>query len=170
MDLLRDEADRVQQAWGAKRYMMGHVEIRALNWDASCRRRDLDAGKILADHVGECVKLLPGCTVYVWNDMFDPYHNAVANYHLVRGDLKGAWEGLSKDVIIMNWNWGERDKSLRFFAERGHRQVIAGPDTPESARDWLASAADVKGIVGIMYTTFNNDYTNMEAFAKACQE
>ena len=37
-------------------------------------------------------------TIYVWNDMFDPFHNAVNDYYLVRGDLKGSWEGLPKDV------------------------------------------------------------------------
>ena len=56
----------------------------------------------------------------VWNDMFDPFHNAVKGpYYLVNGPWSGSWEGLSKDVLVMNWNHGKRDQSLKFFADRG---------------------------------------------------
>jgi hypothetical protein len=171
-ELLADEARRVREALGAKGYMMSHDEIRTLNWDESCRRRNLDAGAILAENARECVKLLEGATAYVWSDMFDPHHNAHKDYYLVRGDLAGSWEGLPKDVVIVNWNFGERDKSLAFFAGRGHRQVIAGYyDGPvEQVKRWLASAAKVKGVVGVMYTTWRNDYDGIEAFARACRE
>src|ERR1051326_6353865 len=29
----------------------------------------------------------------VWSGMFDPFHNAVKDYYLVRDDLTGSWEG-----------------------------------------------------------------------------
>jgi hypothetical protein len=172
MELLRDEARRMREAWGTKGYMMSHDEIRTLNWDASCQARKLDAGKILAENVRDSTRLLEGSTAYVWSDMFDPHHNAHKDYYLVRGDFAGSWEGLERDVIIMNWNYGKRDASLKFFSDRGHRQVIAGYyDGPVAqAKDWLASAARVKGVLGIMYTTWQNNYENIEAFAKACRE
>jgi hypothetical protein len=76
--------------------------------------------------VKRCADLLKPHRVYAWNDMFDPYHNAVKGpYYLVNGDLTGSWEGLGNDVVIMNWNEGQRDKSLKFFAGRSHKQVIA---------------------------------------------
>lgn len=172
LELLRDEARRVKAAFGAKGYMMSHDEFRSMNTDESCSRRNLDAGALLADNARECVKLLEGSSIYVWNDMFDPYHNAVNNYYLVRGDLKGSWEGLPRDVIIVNWHFGARDKNLPFFADRGHRQVIAGyyDGPPEQVRDWRKSAAKVKGIVGIMYTTWRNDFSHLEEFAKYARE
>ncbi len=172
LDLLRDEARRVREAWGAKGYMMSHDEFRCHNQDDACRRRNLDAGALLADNARFCAKLLEGSTVYVWNDMFDPHHNAVKDYYLVRGDFAGSWEGLDKGVVIVNWHHGARDKSLPFWADRGHRQVIAGfYDGPlENAREWMRSAAKVKGIVGVMYTTWNQDYSKLEEFAKAVRE
>jgi len=172
MDLLRDEARRVRELWGTKGYMMSHDEFRTMNQDDACRRRALDAGPLLADNARECVKLLAGSTVYVWNDMFDPFHNAVDKYYLVRGDFKGSWEGLDKDVVIVNWHFGAREKSLPFFADRGHRQVIAGYyDGPVAqVKEWLKSAAKVKGVAGVMYTTWQNDYSQLEAFAKAARE
>ena len=97
MDLIRDQVRRMKAAWGAKGYMMGHDEIRAMNWDETCRKRNLTPGQILADNVRECAKLLSGSTVYVWDDMFDPYSNAgQSNYYFVRGNMTGSWEGLDK--------------------------------------------------------------------------
>jgi hypothetical protein len=104
--------------------------------------------------------------------MFDPYHNAVKDYYLVRGDLAGSWEGLDPSVTIMNWNFGKRDQSLKFFADRGHKQIIAGyyDDEPAQVKEWLKSAAKVKGVVGVMYTTWQNKYGDMETFARLVKE
>jgi len=33
-------------------------------------------------------------------------------------------------------------------------------------RPWLADAAKVKGIVGVMYTTWQNKYSDLEKFAE----
>lgn len=172
MELLADEANRVTAAWGTKAYMMQHDEIRTLNWDASCQERRLDAGAILADNARACVKLLNGAEVYVWSDMFDPFHNAVKDYYLVRGDLAGSWEGLDKSVTIVNWNFEKRDESLTFFADRGHRQVIAGYYDGEVAQvtKWLQSAANVPGVAGVMYTTWRHNYADLEAFARTCRK
>jgi hypothetical protein len=67
----------------------------------------------------------------------------------------------------MNWNFGQRDESLAFFAKRGHPQVIAGYyDGPlEDVRAWLDSAAKVKDVKGFMYTTWRNDYSKLEEVA-----
>ena len=103
-------------------------------------------------------------------DMFDPFHNAVKGpYYLVNGPWTGAWEGLDKDVVVMNWNHDKRKESLKFFADRGHKQIIAGYyDDPSlrSTREWLESTGDEKSVIGYMYTTWQRDYSQMEAFAK----
>ena len=170
--LMADEARRVRAAWQAPGYMMGHDEIRILNQDDACRKRGGDAGAILAENVRFCSGLLTGATVYAWNDMFDPHHNARKDYYLVRGDLAGSWEGLEKSVVVVNWNAGERDKSLRFFSGRGHRQVIAGyyDGTVDGIKGWLDSADKVEGVIAVMYTTWQNRYEDLEAFARVCRE
>jgi hypothetical protein len=157
MELLADEAKRVKAAFGTRGYMMSHDEVRTLNWDEACTKRNLDAGQILADNVKQCTKLLEGSAVYVWSDMFDPHHNAVTkDYYLVRGSLAGSWEGLDPSVVIMNWNYGKRDQSLKFFADRGHKQVIAGyyDHDVKQVDKWLESADKVQGVAGVMYTTW----------------
>jgi hypothetical protein len=172
VELLRDQARRMHAAWGAKGYMMSHDEVRVLNWCAACQRRNLDAGAMLADNVKTCARILreinPGGRIYVWSDMFDPHHNARKDYYLVRGDLSGSWEGLDKEVIIVAWNYEKRDASLKWFADRGHRQVIAGyyDHKPEQIRDWLTAAKYMPGVVGVMYTTWQSKYDELERFAQ----
>jgi hypothetical protein len=170
--LLEHQAREVQNAWGAHSYLMAHDEWRVLGWDESCRRRGLDAGVIVADNARKCVGWLravnPDARVLVWSDMFDPHHNAVNNYYLVRGDLRGAWEGLDKKVTIMNWNFGKRGESLKFFSERGHQQVLACyyDAGPEQIGKWLEAARGVAGVVGVMYTTWQRNFGDLESFAR----
>ncbi len=173
-ELLRDQAQRVHKLWGAKGYMMSHDEVRLLNHCDACRKRGLTPGQILADNVKRCIGILrevnPDGRIHVWSDMFDPNHNAVAkDYYLVNGDLSGSWAGLDKDVIILPWHYGKREESMKFFAGRGHRQVLAGyyDAKPERIRDWLAAARGLDGVAGVMYTTWKNNYADLEAFAKA---
>lgn len=172
-DLLADQAQRMTPLWGAGAYMMSHDEIRVAGWDAACAATKLPPGKVLAENVRRCVKLLEGHRTYVWNDMFDPHHNAVPGpYYLVNGDLTGSWEGLRPETVIMNWNEGQREQSLKFFADRGHKQVIATYyDDPslESTRRWLATAKGHPGVEGFMYTTWQNNYDHIEKFAALCR-
>lgn len=98
--------------------------------------------------------------------MFDPHHNAVDNYYLVNGDLSGSWNGLDKAVVIMNWNFGVRAESLKFFAERGHKQVLAGfyDADAEQIGKWLDTVRknNVPNVLGVMYTTWQQDYSQLK--------
>jgi len=176
MELLRDQARRVHEAFGAKGYFMEHDEMRIFNWDAASERRHLDAGPLLAAHVKACIKILrdvnPGGDIYAWSDMYDPHHNAVKNYYLVKGSIVGSWEGLDREVIIADWNFEHRDESLKWFADRGHRLMIAGYyDAPlDDLRAWLDSAVKVPSAQAVMYTTWQNNFADIEKFAAAVKE
>lgn len=176
IELLRDQARRMHAAWGAKGYFMSHDEIRVMNWCDACQKRQLGAGAMLADNVRTCLGILrevnPGGNIYVWSDMFDPNHNAHPNYYLVRGDLTGSWEGLDKNVIVVPWYFEQRAASLKFFADRGHRQLIAGYyDSPvDKLRDWLNSAKPYAGIQGAMYTTWQRQFSDLEKFSGIVNE
>jgi hypothetical protein len=172
LELLKDEARRIKQAFSNRAWFLSHDEIRVLNQDVSCQRRRLDAGRILAANAIDCVTIVrqldPKAELYVWSDMFDPNHNAHADYYLVRGDLAGSWAGVDAGVVIANWNFEKCDASLAFFAERGHRQLVAGYyDGPlEQVGRWLASAKRVKGVGAFMYTTWQSRYDDLERFAE----
>jgi hypothetical protein len=170
--LLKDQARRVQSLWQAETTMMSHDEWRVLGWDAACQSRQLSPGQLAADNVRSCTEILraaaPRSRIAVWNDMFDPHHNALDRYYLVNGSLAKSWVGLDPATVIVNWNGGHAAESLRFFAGRGHQQIIAGYYDAEVAaiRPWLAAAKGVDGVIGTMFTTWQQNYTDLEAFAR----
>jgi hypothetical protein len=157
-------------------FFLGHDEMRHMNSCASCAAKGLTAGQLLASHVDRAISVVrsahPGARIHVWSDMFDPRHNAHADYYMVSGDIAGSWEGIGPDVVIMNWNLGNAD-SLKFFASRGHPQIISGyydsGNGTDSATRELTAAKGVAGVQGMMYTTWQNDYAQLEAYANAAR-
>ncbi len=175
-DVLRDQAKRIDALFHAKRYFMEHDEIRVMGWDDASMKTGLDSGAILAANMRTCIGIMkdvaPAATLYVWSDMFDPNHNAHDNYYLVRGNLAGSWEGLDPDVVIANWNSDHADKSLPWFAQHGHHQLLAGyyDSDPKAITDWLNAARSVPNIDAVMYTTWENNYADLEKFAQLVRD
>lgn len=171
--IMEDEARRVVDLFQPRSLFWSHDEIRVGGWCDACQKRGLTPGQILAENLRACTriqqKLLPGSTAYVWSDMVDPHHNAVAGYYLTNGTLVESWRGLPKNTVIVNWNSGKAKESLPFFAGLGHKQVLAGYyDGPvESIKGWKAEAVKSGSLKGIMYTTWVGDYSNLERFAAA---
>ena len=179
--LLRWQIEQVHKHLQPDGYFLQHDEIRVQGWDESCRRSGKTPGELLAENFAKCVELVraedPGKPIYVWSDMFDPTHNAqkTGRYYLVKGDgpWYGSWRGLDKNVVVVNWNSAadKRAASLRHFADLGNRQILAGYyDGPVDAiRGWLKDAQPLPGIIGVMYTTWQQQYKDLEAFAAQLQ-
>ena len=163
--------------------LMGYDEMRQMNSCGSCRAMHMSAGQLLAWSTGHSVQMyksvMPGTQLYVWNDMFDPYHNAVKHYYNVEGDLAGSWKGIPAEVSVVNWNLGSLKKSLRWFSGQSfrqptpHKQIVAGyydtGDGASAARTELREASGVPGVEGLMYTTWKDDYSQLEPFADAAR-
>lgn len=171
-DLLRDQIVRANQRLHPRGFFLSHDEVRIANWCQTCRKRNLTPGQILADNLRRCVAMVrqvsPNARVFVWSDMFDPYHNAHDDYFLVNGTWAGSWEGLPRDVVVVNWNFNKRQQSLSWFAGRGNAQVLAGyrDGAPERIRAWLEDSSSVPRVTGVMFTTWRGRYANLEAFAQ----
>jgi hypothetical protein len=152
-----------------------HDEMRHMNSCESCRRMHKTAGELLAWSLQGLVASLPPARFYIWSDMFDPWHNALPHFYYVEGDLRGSWEGLPRSVTVMNWNAVHRRASLHWFAERGNPQVIAGyydptdRDGERAARTELFEANGIRGIRGVMYTTWRDDYSQLENYARGAR-
>lgn len=164
--LLRQQIMAIRAALHPQAYMMDFDEIRVMDW-ANSGPPGLAPGQELAACAHFCTGLLDHARAYVWSDMFDPYHNAHAHYFLVHGSLTGSWKGLDKRVVIVNWNFQHRQKSLHFFSARGYQQIIAGYyDAPlKKLRLWMTAARKVQGVRGYMYTTWRGDYKKLKRFA-----
>jgi hypothetical protein len=140
----------------------------------------MTAGQLLAWNVEQTAQTLmgvwgAGTKFYFWDDMFNPFHNAVAGYYDVEGDLTGSWQGLPPGTTIMQWNLGDLKNSLAFFSGSDPRQphamqqIIAGyydsGDGAKAAIDELTAAMGIKGVVGLMYTSWEDDYSQLQAYA-----
>lgn len=174
--ILADQVKRVNDLFAPKTWFLSHDEIRVTGWDKDAVGSKKSPGERLAANVRRCVEIVraasPKARAAVWSDMFDPYHNAVDNYYLVNGSWKGSWEGLSKDMIIANWNSGKAAQSLKLFADRGHPQVLSGFYDSAGLKgftNWDAAAKGVPGVVGFMYTTWRSDFNQLEAYGRAMQ-
>lgn len=178
--LLKWQIEQVHEHMDPDGYFMSHDEIRQGGWDGDCRNSGKTTAELLGDNVAFCVQTIretaPGKPIAVWSDMFDPVHNAKPTdfYYLLKasGPWSRAWEKLPEDVIIANWNSDVtlRKTSLKHFSDRGNPQILAGyydADSVEAIRPWMRDAAAVDGNFGVMYTTWQNRYEHLEAFAEA---
>ena len=164
--------------------MMGYDEMRQMNTSPGEKALGLTAGQLLAQNASQLIAKLhasgsgdPSAPLFTWSDMFDPNHNAVNNYYYVdgtigaSGTIPGSWAGLTRDVTIMNWM--RTKASLQFFANLGNPQIISGyydgGNGTTAATNELATAGTIAGIRGLMYTTWQGDYSQMVAYANAAK-
>jgi hypothetical protein len=169
----RDEVKRTDELLHPAAFFMSHDELRVMNQCASCRSKNMTPGELLAWNVRQAAQIIrdvrPDAEIWVWSDMFDPIHNAVEHYYAVNGSLLGSWKGLDKDVGIVNWHGGLKGKNCKFFADLGLRQILSGyydhDEDGSAISAWLANTESVPGIVGAMYTTWEDKYGAIEKWA-----
>lgn len=172
-DVVADQVRRVEELLAPKTYFLSHDEIRLANWCQACQKEGRSASELLAENVWRTVAVIrdvnPDAQLCVWSDMFDPHHNARDDFYLVNGDLTGSWEGLPQEMVIVNWNSGKPRESLPFFGKRGHEQILAGfyDHNPKAIANWLRAGEGTTGVTGVMYTTWQRDFSKLEEFAQA---
>lgn len=127
-------------------YFTNHDEIRMMGWDPDCLSHG-STGGALAYNIDACYGILhsldPTKPIWTWNDMFDPYHNALV-YPIYQnaGGHAGSWVGLNTNIGIVNWNYGmalvdtsntasaggieQYKRSMDFFQSLGLKQIVAG--------------------------------------------
>jgi hypothetical protein len=132
-------------------------------------------GRNMGELLGECVTKqaailrnhIPSVEIYIWSDMFDPNHNAHANYYLVDGDFTDSWKHVPKNLIMAVWGGEPREASLRFFADQGFRTLVAcyydAPDLKD-VENWLQLARQTRKVRGVMYTPWEKKYDLLADF------
>lgn len=170
----RKEVAEANDLYHPAAFFMIHDEMRVMNQCALCQSMKMTPGELLAWNVRKAAQIIrdvrPDAEVWVWSDMFDPMHNAVDHYYAVNGSLAGSWGGLDKGIGIVNWHGGLQGKNCRFFADMGLKQILSGyydsDDDGAAITTWLANTRDIPGIVGAMYTTWEDKYGAMDAWAQ----
>ena len=178
-EILELEIKEVQRLWRPEGLMLNYDEIRVAGWEPKPDKKDQTPGELLAEHFKQAYDLFfndtPTTEIYTWSDMFTPYHNArpfaaKGYYYLVDGNWDGSWEGLPEDVTIMNW-YSPDQRTMKFFADRGHKQVLCGYYDGRSSQRmkdniarWKKVSEEIPGVLGFMYTTWRRDYDNLQDY------
>lgn len=165
--------------------MLAFDEMGAINWDPACGVMSStisgQAGRYLAEKVigpteAMIKAMYPDKRIIIWNDMFDPYHNAkVVQYQASNGSFTtpvGSWEGIHDGTIISNWYNAGNTNNFKFWSglDRTHNQprrftqIIGGfYDTNSLSidtqwRDLLAQAEreGVTDVKGYLYQSYRN--------------
>ncbi|CAE8734175.1 unnamed protein product [Polarella glacialis] len=152
-EYMRQNSEAVAKNYNWAGFLMSYDEIRQLRTDAAETEQFATPGQLLAWHVANATRTVrsgarnnPTAQIYVWDDMFSPFHNAgyagspEDAYFLANGSLRGSWEGLvPKENTVLSW--GPCDEAeeptpgeppcrfrrgLEFFAGRGLQQMIGG--------------------------------------------
>ncbi len=155
-------------------FLMSHDELRVVNQCLLCQSKHMTPGQLLAWNVHKAAQIIrdirPDAGIWVWNDMFDPLHNAVDHFYAVNGPLKGSWLGLDKDVGIVNWHGGLLGKNAKFFADLGLKQILSGyydgDEDGAAITKWIDNTRTIPGIDGAMYTTWEDRYDAMDRWAQ----
>jgi hypothetical protein len=170
-ELLQKDLEGINTMLHPTTFFMYDDEVRIANWDESCLKRNLTPGQQLAEKVRWSVaairELNPEADIWDWSDMFCPLENATDDICLVNGSWAESWEGLEPSVGIANWGNHLEGKNLKWFADRGHRQLLAGyyDGGGYPIQKWLKAGEGLSGIVGAMYTTWIDKYDDLEIFA-----
>jgi hypothetical protein len=181
-------------------FFMGYDELRIIDNCNGCKAAGTPGQVLAANIQSMTDALVgangvrPGARAYVWSDMFDKFHNAHDDYYFVDGDLAGSWKGVEAGVILFNWHPvgdvlqtspSDLNASLKFFAgvtpdqPVPHRQIISGYYDPAindpmrgclAAQAEMAKAMGVPGILGMMYTTWADDYSQLENYANCARQ
>jgi len=169
----REEVKIANDRYHPAAFLMSHDEMRVMNQCGLCQSQKLTPGELLAGNVRKAAQIIrelrPDAEIWVWSDMFDPLHNAVDQYYAVNGSLKGSWKGLDKGIGIVNWHGGLKGKNCQFFADLGLNQILSGyydgDEDGAAIAEWRVNTKSVPGIVGAMYTTWEDKYGAMDAWA-----
>jgi len=175
-DILEDTIRRLNRLLDSPKYWwLGYDELRTGGGCRLCKASGKTPGQLLAEHVRRVSEMVrkerQGAEIVVWYDMFYPGSNAKDEYYLVEGSLTGSWEGPDPSVMVSKWSVLGRDECMRFFADRGHRQILSADfdsvkDPAGFLQSWLESMDAVSGVQGIMYTTWTGRYDYLSAFGR----
>lgn len=146
---------------------IGHDEIRGINRDNRCRKRNLNNAEILADDINKLCDFSKTVDSHVkmlmWSDMLNPYDNGgnvnfQVQYDGLPGETATAIDLIPKDIIIMLWRYDpDRNflmKSADYFESKQFKYFVAGWNNKQNLFEWSQIAKQRTDCLGIIVTTW----------------
>ena len=164
-------AAKIAELVNPKLWCLSFDEVRAGGGCQDCRKIG-DMAHIYAAFVEKCMGIVrryrPDAEFYVWNDLVDPHslQDDGKNAQMY-SSMKGVWDLLPPDLGIGYWTYAPREEGMKYFSERGRRQLVcAYYDEKELKRslEWMDLARRTPGVTGIMYCTWGDNWDLLGAF------
>jgi hypothetical protein len=158
-------------------YLVDFEEVRTGGWEPADQAAGGTAASLgkHAQQVFRDAASTTGKPIYTWNDMLDPTQNAIDDFYHLKGSLKGVWNYVAPDsATIINW----KDEgtvatsgraSVIHFDNLGFSQIAgAFYDEPvgPNHKAWQKALNGRRNIVGSMYTTWVDDFSQLSAFGQ----
>jgi hypothetical protein len=176
-EIWENQLKLLQQILVPKYFFLSMDEIRQGGTDASDQSRNLSMAQILGDCITRQYRMIkdinPEAGIFIWSDMLDPHHNAKDSHCQVRGTFAGSWHYVPKDITVVCWNHGKREDSLKHFFESGFGVLAAAyydEATIASSADWVKSLEKYSNGIGMMYTTWKNQYHLLPEFGNLMRQ
>lgn len=173
-----------------------HGEWRTGFWDPTCIAQYKSAGAYMAAVAQKTRsvyrKVYPDMEVGFKNDMWDPFHNQLANpYYTTNGSMKGNDIGITQDMTMLNWIPATSSDSGSLFwnstlfwggmhpkyPRKPLRQMFrmhgdAGIPDVQYRLDGLKKmeAKGLRGVTGALYNTWSLNFTTLEKAAELCKQ
>ena len=170
------QIDLIEKLIHPHAYFLSMDEIRQGGYCDLCSNQDLSM------ILGRCVTRLyniiksnnKDVRVYMWGDMLDPNIGAIDNYCMTRGGFSNSWQYVPKKIIPVVWDYNNRDKSLSHFRKNGFTSMVSISVDEDASVDrlkaWKKTLNKSKTKPGIMYTTWNHDYSHLKTFSETLFE
>lgn len=176
-EVLEKSAQAIEEELHPAAWFLSIDEVRNGGTCELCSMRQTDMAHIFGGCVTRMRDIIrgvsPNAAIFAWSDMLDPYHNAIANPLGCRGSFVGVADLIPEDVGMMLWSGDALDKSASYFAARKH--ALMGSiccDAKDAARlkgtlrRWRKTLSPRPELKGYMYTTWLNNYDNIELFMR----
>lgn len=182
---MEDNVQRIDKLMGNSNFMyLNYDEWRSAFMDDRCELFPgvRKAGDYLAGTLGKTLQLCrkANCarTIYLLNDMYDPYHNAGNPYYMLPGGATDSWKNMDTNTIVINWS-PNLAQSYGFYMglnptmKKGkmNRQAILvqGAEEVPGKINVIKSleAKGGKGVVGMVWVTWYQRWFHMERAANA---
>ena len=173
----------LQEAIRPEGMLIGIDEHRTYGYDPACVKSGINAGTALRNMAiftrNKIREIAPQASIYMWNDMFDPFANCRKGgyYYFIkgRGALYGNHVGLPKDIIIMRWTCVEKlvEKSVAHWSKDMGMKYIHFPgyfDAPvfnPRSRSFMKPVLNDPNCVGVgfaQWSGLNNYKPHFEKF------
>jgi hypothetical protein len=176
--IMSEALEKIIETLQPKYISIGHDEIRGLNRDSRCKKRNLSNAEILAYDINKLYEIIkeldPEVKILMWDDMLNPWHNGGdENYQIPFGGSKGktapAINIIPEDIILMCWWYDSEDwlnkmkNSPAYFKSKGFDYLVAGWKDKENIKSWMEIARDRDDCIGIIITNWDGLEENLEA-------